>query len=128
MIAPLSILSGPTSLALQLTYPGTKLSTLPELFDFVGCVDPEHKILFNIESKIDAPFPNLTRTVDDFVNLQHAAFANSSYYHSITVSHSFMNTDARIDISQSVPEFRLENDCCYEGWLNDIVNWYSYAD
>ncbi|KAK0465253.1 PLC-like phosphodiesterase [Desarmillaria tabescens] len=68
----------------QLTYPGTKLSTLEELFDFVDCVDTEHRMLFNIESKIDADYPNRTRSVDDFVEYQYAAFAKSPYLYSIT--------------------------------------------
>ncbi|KAG7450201.1 PLC-like phosphodiesterase [Guyanagaster necrorhizus] len=68
----------------QLVYPGTKLSTLEELFDFVECVDTEHGMLFNVESKIDADYPYRTRSVDDFVEYQHAAFAHSPYFYSIT--------------------------------------------
>ena len=30
--------------ALQLTYPGTRISTLEEVFEFVECADPEHLI------------------------------------------------------------------------------------
>ncbi|KAL0572909.1 hypothetical protein V5O48_009056 [Marasmius crinis-equi] len=69
---------------LQVTYPGTKISTLEELFDFVECVDPEHTVSFNIESKVDAPLANLTRSPEDFVRLQHELFAESVYYHKIT--------------------------------------------
>ncbi|KAK0233313.1 PLC-like phosphodiesterase [Armillaria fumosa] len=68
----------------QLAYPGTKLSTLKELFDFVECVDPEHGMLFNIESKIDADYPNRTRSVDDFVEYQYATFSKTYYIYSIT--------------------------------------------
>ncbi|PPQ92707.1 hypothetical protein CVT25_014014 [Psilocybe cyanescens] len=64
---------------LQLTYPGTKISTLGELFKFAQCVDPDRKIQWNIESKINPEQTNSTRGVDDFVKLQHAEFVKSSY-------------------------------------------------
>jgi hypothetical protein len=70
-----------------LTYPGTKISTLDELFKFAHCADPERTIQWNIESKINAAIPNSTRGVDDFVTLQHQAFLDSGYRLShITVS------------------------------------------
>ncbi|KDQ54804.1 hypothetical protein JAAARDRAFT_349685 [Jaapia argillacea MUCL 33604] len=69
---------------LQLTYPGTRISTLQEVFDFVECADPSHQVLWNIESKIDARHPNRTASADDFVKKQHALFAASPYYRSIT--------------------------------------------
>ncbi|KAH8086641.1 PLC-like phosphodiesterase [Cristinia sonorae] len=68
----------------SLTYPGTKISTLEEVFDFVSCADPSHQILWNIESKINAQYPNQTRSVEDFVTKQYAAFAASPYYNAIT--------------------------------------------
>ncbi|EKM60765.1 uncharacterized protein PHACADRAFT_110455 [Phanerochaete carnosa HHB-10118-sp] len=68
---------------LQLTYPGTKISTLGEVFDFAECADPSHLISWNIESKINAMFPNQTLGVDDFVEKQYALFANSPYKSSI---------------------------------------------
>ena len=71
--------------ALQLTYPGTRLSTLQELFDFAACADPARQVLWNIESKIDAQFPNSTLGVQDFVQRQHALFVRSGYKSSITV-------------------------------------------
>ena len=49
----------------QLTLPGTKISTLPEMFDFVECATDD-EILFNIESKVDGDFRNLTRAPEDF--------------------------------------------------------------
>ncbi|KAJ7919062.1 PLC-like phosphodiesterase [Mycena leptocephala] len=69
---------------LQLTYPATRISTLQEVFDFVECADPDHLIRWNIESKIDAVYPNRTVGVDVFVKKQHAIFAASPYRHSIT--------------------------------------------
>ncbi|EJD55193.1 PLC-like phosphodiesterase [Auricularia subglabra TFB-10046 SS5] len=69
---------------LQATYPGTRISTLQEFFDFVGCADPTHEILMNIESKIDAEFPNRTKSVDEFVWRQHALFSASAYARAIT--------------------------------------------
>jgi hypothetical protein len=53
---------------------------LRELFSFFECADPEHKIWLNIESKIDAQYPNLTKGVVDFVNKQHAIFVSTPYY------------------------------------------------
>jgi hypothetical protein len=70
---------------MQLTYPGMQISTLKEVFDFVECADPSHQILWNIESKIDARYPNRTLGVDDFVHSQHTLFASSPYHKSITV-------------------------------------------
>ncbi|KAF7339995.1 PLC-like phosphodiesterase [Mycena venus] len=69
---------------LQLTYSGTRISTLQEVFDFVECVDSEHLIKWNIESKIDAAFPDRTVGVNVFVQKQHAIFAASPYKNSIT--------------------------------------------
>ena len=66
-------------LALQLTYPGTKISTLREVFNFAECADPHHQISWNIESKINPIFPSKTRGVADFVNAQHKEFVESSY-------------------------------------------------
>ena len=72
-------------IAEQLEYPGLKLSTLGELFDFVECVDRDHRMFWNIESKINADYPNRTRSVEDFVELQYEAFVSSPYLHQITV-------------------------------------------
>ena len=69
----------------QLTYPGTRISTQKEVFDFVACADPRHQMRFNIESKIDAAAPNLTLGVNDFVTKQHAVFQSTPYRDSITV-------------------------------------------
>ncbi|KAL5534644.1 hypothetical protein ACEPAG_1107 [Sanghuangporus baumii] len=69
---------------LQLTYPGTKISTLQETFDFVTCADPNRQILWNIESKIDPVFPNRTKGVQEFVQRQHELFEKSGYKSSIT--------------------------------------------
>ena len=70
---------------MQLTYPGTRISTMQEVFDFVGCADPERKILWNIESKINPQYPNRTLGVEDFVKRQHALFSTSLYASQITV-------------------------------------------
>jgi len=64
---------------LQLTYPGTRISTLREVFEFVQCADPQRQISWNIESKINPIFPNNTRGVADFVSKQHKEFVDSSY-------------------------------------------------
>ena len=100
--------------AQQLLYPGARISTLKEVFDFVSCADPAHHILWNIESKIDAHFPNRTAGVQDFVQRQHAIFQSSPYYRSITVSSLCVPFDYLLK-SCSVPEFRLEDAHCNEG-------------
>jgi len=64
---------------MQLVHPGTKMSTLGEVFAFTRCVDPERRIHFNIESKIDPVNTNTTFGVNDFVTKQHAAFLASGY-------------------------------------------------
>jgi len=69
---------------LQLSYPGTRISTLRELFDFLDCADPEHRILLNIESKVDAVYPNHTASVNAFVQRQYESFLSSGYFNSIT--------------------------------------------
>ncbi|KAI0374531.1 PLC-like phosphodiesterase [Pilatotrama ljubarskyi] len=69
---------------MQLTYPGTRISTLQELFDFVECADPHHEVLWNIESKVDARHPNRTFGVTDFVEKQYEVFKRSPYKGAIT--------------------------------------------
>lgn len=58
---------------------------MQEVFEFVSCADPEHQILWNIESKINPASPNQTLGVQDFVQRQSAVFASSPYQSSITV-------------------------------------------
>lgn len=67
------------SIALQLTVPKTKISTQAEVFAFARCIDPTKKILWNIESKINAIDPNATKGVNDFVELQLSEFERSGY-------------------------------------------------
>ncbi|PFH46642.1 hypothetical protein AMATHDRAFT_183195 [Amanita thiersii Skay4041] len=64
---------------LQLEYPGTRISTLKEVFDFVKCADPQRQMKFNIESKINPAIPGITLGVNDFVTKQHAEFVASGY-------------------------------------------------
>lgn len=52
---------------LQLEFPGTKLSTLEELFDFVDCATDE-PVLYNIETKVNPVQLNQTRAPQDFVD------------------------------------------------------------
>ncbi|KAJ7102293.1 PLC-like phosphodiesterase [Mycena belliarum] len=87
----------------QLTYPATRISTMQEVFDFVECADPDHLIRWNIESKIDPAFPDRTRSVETFVNSQHALFAASPYRHSITYqSFDWRSLIAMKDLDPSV--------------------------
>ena len=75
--------------ALQLTYPGTKISTLSELFQFAKCADPKRTINWNVESKINPVLADATRSVEDFVTLQNMEFVKSGYKLSqITVGHA----------------------------------------
>ncbi|KAI0666304.1 PLC-like phosphodiesterase [Trametes maxima] len=69
---------------MQLTYPGTRISTMQEVFAFAECADPQHEVLWNIESKVNPQFPNRTHGVADFVAKQHAVFKNSPYKGAIT--------------------------------------------
>ncbi|KAI0344130.1 PLC-like phosphodiesterase [Trametopsis cervina] len=69
---------------LQLTYPGTRISTLEEVFAFAECADPSLQIQWNIESKINAAYPDQTASVQDFVQKQHAIFKTSPYRKAIT--------------------------------------------
>ncbi|WVO17783.1 hypothetical protein L204_105481 [Cryptococcus depauperatus] len=57
----------------QEVYTGTKISTMQQMFDFVKCATDE-PILFNIESKIDGDFHNLTRGPEDFVDAMGKIF------------------------------------------------------
>lgn len=68
-----------TTHPLQLLYPGTKISTLSEVFAFARCVDKKREVFWNIESKINPVTPASTRSVEDFVTAQHAAFLASGY-------------------------------------------------
>ena len=77
--------------ALQMTYPGTRISTLEEVFEFAKCADPARQILWNVESKINPEHHDRTLGVNDFVRRQHEVFTISGYKDSVTVSFdSFM--------------------------------------
>lgn len=74
---------------MQLIYPGSKISTLQEVFDFVSCADPQRQVHWNIEAKIDGLHRNMTFDVDEFVTKTHALFVKSEYKDKITVRGSF---------------------------------------
>ncbi|GJJ09506.1 hypothetical protein Clacol_003729 [Clathrus columnatus] len=89
----------------QLTYPGTRIPSLSELFDFLDCADPEHNILLNIESKSNAAFPGRTLDFRTFVHKQYELFSRSAYYRSITELDPTIVTSALIDdYTLMVPE------------------------
>lgn len=69
---------------MQLIYPGSKISTLQEVFDFVSCADPQRQVHWNIEAKIDGLHRNMTFDVDEFVTKTHALFVKSEYKDKIT--------------------------------------------
>lgn len=90
-----------------------------EVFDFVECADPEHLMRWNIESKIDAAFPDRTASVDVFVQKQHEVFAASPYRDSITVS-ILPNPTVPICLHPVVSKLRLEVLDCHEGCINGM--------
>ncbi|EPT04407.1 hypothetical protein FOMPIDRAFT_1040162 [Fomitopsis schrenkii] len=103
---------------MQLTYPGTRISTMQEVFDFVECADPEHKILWNIESKINPQYPNRTLGVEDFVKRQHALFSASHYASQITYqSFDWRTLIAMKALDSSIPTSALIDDDT--AWMPD---------
>ncbi|KAF8609709.1 PLC-like phosphodiesterase [Ceratobasidium sp. AG-I] len=109
---------------LQLTYPGTKISTLPELFNFLDCADPSHKVELNIESKVDAQFPNLTRTPEDFVKLQYALFKSSKYYGKITYqSFDWRTLILMKKVDPKIPLAALADSTTVYGASNSTSTW-----
>lgn len=64
-------------------YPGTKLSTLEEMFDFVSCATSE-PVLFNIESKINPEVNNQTRSPQDFVSAMAKVFVSKNMVDRVT--------------------------------------------
>ncbi|KAI0735526.1 PLC-like phosphodiesterase [Earliella scabrosa] len=109
---------------LQLTYPGTRLSTLQELFDFAACADPARQVLWNIESKIDAQFPNSTLGVQDFVQKQHALFVRSGYKSSITYqSFDWRTIIAMKELDPSIITSALIDDTTAFGPDNTTTPW-----
>ncbi|KAJ3567154.1 hypothetical protein NP233_g6556 [Leucocoprinus birnbaumii] len=74
---------------MQITVPGTKLSTLAEVFSFARCADPLRQVHFNIESKVNPQFNGTTRPPEDFVAAQHAQFVNSGYPTEAIIYQSF---------------------------------------
>ncbi|KAJ4476588.1 PLC-like phosphodiesterase [Lentinula aciculospora] len=93
---------------LQSTYPGVRISTLTELFTFAECADPEYRILFNIESKVNAEHKNQTRSPEDFVMRQHDIFVSSPYRHSITYqSFDWRTLVAMKALDRSIPTSAL---------------------
>ncbi|KAI0762738.1 PLC-like phosphodiesterase [Fomes fomentarius] len=109
---------------LQLTYPGTRISTLRELFDFVKCADPARQVLWNIESKIDAQYPNRTLGVADFVQKQYELFNESGYKQSITYqSFDWRTIAAMKELDPSITTSALIDDETAFGPDNATTPW-----
>ncbi|KAF8971435.1 PLC-like phosphodiesterase [Flammula alnicola] len=110
---------------LQLTYPGTKISTLSELFKFAQCADPKHEISWNIESKINPVDPTSTRGVDDFVTLQHNEFVKSSYRLSQITYQSFdwRTLIAMKNLEPTIPTAALIEQTTALGEDNGTSSW-----
>merc|ERR1711939_432506 len=66
----------------QLTYPGHKLATMQEVFDFVECT--QTPVLYNIESKVNPIQTNSTRSPEDFAKLQLKIFEDYNLVSRIT--------------------------------------------
>ncbi|KAI5452417.1 hypothetical protein NCC49_000580 [Naganishia albida] len=94
----------------QLTLPGTKISTLQEMFDFVDCATDD-EILFNIESKVDGDFRNLTRAPEDF------AYAMVNLYKSLgpaiidRITHQSFDWRTLVISKQILPSLRTSALC-----------------
>ena len=102
-------------------YPGTKISTLRELFEFAECADPHHRILWNIESKINPLTPEATHDVDDFVTKQHAEFLASGYIPSqITVSILSIQWYCYLHDGE-VSKLWLAHTCGVEGTVSSVM-------
>lgn len=66
---------------------------MEEVFDFVQCVDTDRRMLWNIESKVDARYTNRTADVMEFVHRQHEVFELSGYKHAITVRRPYVSRE-----------------------------------
>lgn len=66
---------------------------MEEVFDFVHCVDSDRRMLWNIESKVDARHTNRTADVLEFVQRQHEVFELSGYKHAITVCRPYISRE-----------------------------------
>ncbi|KAK7047781.1 hypothetical protein VNI00_006109 [Paramarasmius palmivorus] len=109
---------------LQLEYPGTKISTLEELFAFVDCVDSKHTVAFNIESKINPVQINQTRGPEDFVRLQHEQFAKSPFYKTITYqSFDWRSLVGMKALDPSIPTAALADPTTLFGVDNTTSPW-----
>ncbi|RSH89083.1 hypothetical protein EHS25_002749 [Saitozyma podzolica] len=95
---------------LQEVYPGTRLSTLPELFDFVSCATDE-PVLFNIESKVDGDFRNLTRGPEDFVKAMAGEFFSRGADFVDRVTHQSFDWRALILSKRDYPSLRTSALC-----------------
>jgi hypothetical protein len=80
-------------------YPGIKLSTLDEMFDFVQCATDE-PVLFNIESKINPEYQNETRSPQDFVDIMGGVFAGRGADVLARITHQ------SFDVSRGIVEVR----------------------
>ncbi|KAG6814018.1 hypothetical protein H0H92_003868 [Tricholoma furcatifolium] len=114
---------------MQLSYPRTTIPTLEEVFDFVACADPQRKMQFNIESKIDPTAPDHSHDVDVFVNLQHAAFKNSGYDFQSIISFDWRTLigmkalEPRIPTAALVSRLVLQHFHVTSGDINGTTAW-----
>ncbi|WWD09248.1 hypothetical protein V865_007370 [Kwoniella europaea PYCC6329] len=88
---------------LQELYAGTKLSTLSEMFDFVSCATDE-QVLFNIETKVDGDYHNLTRSAEDFVKAIGDIYAQYNIWDRVT--HQSFEWSALVLSKELYPQLR----------------------
>ncbi|CED84305.1 plc-like phosphodiesterase [Phaffia rhodozyma] len=93
---------------LQITVPGTKVSTLEELFEFVKCATSE-PVLYNIESKVDGDFRNLTRAPEDFVAAYETLYKKWNLIDRIT--HQSFDWRSLIISKKVIPDLRTSALC-----------------
>lgn len=80
--------------------PGTKLSTLDEVFDFVQCATDE-PVLFNIESKINPVERNQTRSAAKFVDAMGKIFVGRGEDVVERITHQSFDVSSFISLSHS---------------------------
>ncbi|KAK1923970.1 hypothetical protein DB88DRAFT_510350 [Papiliotrema laurentii] len=95
---------------LQEVYPGTEIATLQEMFDFVKCATDE-PVLFNIESKVDGDFRNLTRSPEDFVAAMGAIFVAQGEDVVDRITHQSFDWRALIISKRDFPSLRTSALC-----------------
>ena len=113
------IVSSPLFVA-PLFVAGTKLSTLPELLSFVSCATSS-PVLFNIESKVDGDFHNLTRSPSDFATAFTTLFGELGPEMVDRITHQSFDWRALVESKRMMPELRTS------ALFDDTTMWKNLA-